>query len=728
MMAKNASPSKLDPRAKELADLALSYWERGFRVIPGGSLYERPPSYVVKQYDSLEAACRGWVKRPRFRWKEFQDRDPTREEVEGWWTQFPGANVLILTGCGVDVVDADNQAAIDWVEGGGISRTPYKVRTRKGAHYYYRTGVELRTRANPESGVDTRARGGYVVAGGSLYWSDDNKPMRYVIEAPPEFSEPSDLPALSQADADAIHTRMGHSPGQERASSIPSELEGSLSKERQEEIRSALRFLSPDCGRDEWIRYGTALKSTGGGPDVFRLWASWSLSSTVHAPEPAELRSQWDSLPVADGISISTLFEAAKRNGCDLPMIGPKSSEGPKSEPAPVPGKMQFVLVDEGVREGEATTPKRTDLVQGCQLGRFINRDVPSAEYLIEGFLLRQSLMMLSGPRGLGKSQVAMHLAQALAGGSAFFGWRTKTPARVLFFDGDMSLPMLQQRARMFRPERNPDNLVILADADFAPHNLDSINLAAVDGRRRFMEILEELRERGELPEVLIFDSISSLTWGLNEDDNTEVRAFMRWLKELRAQGFTVVYVHYAGKDKTARGASAWSEYAELVVELKPVDRSGRARGEAEFYMEFTKLRGEHPLVGQPFNRLWAKLSRKSGMWMFGDPKGERGDLHKTGDGCSALDDDIDQEVLTAVRSCMAWMPNNRSDGIKGSQLEGLLRSRARLSKRRATKVRQTIHDPRYRAHLPQIQTQPSANKQGAIYWVDQKVKGSEPK
>ena len=504
--------------------------------------------------------------------------------------------------------------------------------------------------------------------------------------------------------------------------------EGGLAPKRITEIQEALRWISPDCARDEWIRYGMALKSTGGGPEVFRLWAEWSSRSTVRNAQPHELRAKWDSLPVADGISISTLFEAAKRNGCDLPMIGPKSSEGPKGEPAPVPGKMQFLLVDEGVGEGEATTPKRTDLVQGCQLGRFVDRGVPSAEYLIEGFLLRQSLMMLSGPRGLGKSQVAMHLAQALAGGSAFFGWRTKTPARVLFFDGDMSLPMLQQRARMFRPERNPDNLVILADADFAPHNLDSINLAAVDGRRRFMEILEELRERGELPEVLIFDSISSLTWGLNEDDNTEVRAFMRWLKELRAQGFTVVYVHYAGKDKTARGASAWSEYAELVVELKPVDRSGRARGEAEFYMEFTKLRGEHPLVDQPFNRLWAKLSRKSGMWMFGDPKGERGDLHKTGDGFSALDDDIDQEVLTAVRSCMAWMPNNRSDGIKGSQLEGLLRSRARLSKRRATKVRQTIHDPRYRAHLPQIQTEPSANKQGAIYWVDQKVKGSEPK
>ena len=736
-----------------MEELALDYWERGFRVIPGGSLYERPPNAVIDRFGGdVEAACRGWIKRPRVRWKEFQDRDPTREEIEVWWAKYPGANVLIVTGCGVDVVDADSAEAIAWVESGEISRTPYKVRTRKGAHYYYQTGPDILTRANPEAGLDTRGRGGYVVAGGSLYWSDDNKACRYVIEAPPGFSEPADLPTLTDQDVRAVARHMGRDPDAERKCVLAPELEGSLDADRATEIRAALAFISPDCGRDEWIRIGMALKSTGGGLDAFRIWVDWSLSSKVHAPQAHELRYQWDHITVGGGIAISTLFEAAKRNGCDLKSIAPKTEEVLTWDCDPVPGTEALVSWDEHTRKVEAL-PQDLDEVTApgeildeekgevVKLRRpksehpfdeirdadeFAEEDLPPVEYSVEGFLLRKSLMMLSASRGLGKSQVAMHLAQAIADGSDFFGWEVKEPRRVLFFDGEMSLPMLQERLRMFLPERHPQNLQFLTDGHLALAKMETINLASIEGRAVFVEGLKRLRERGRLPEVIILDNVSALTQGLKEDDNTEVRAFTRWFKWLRALGFTVVYVHHAGKDGKARGASAWAEYAELAVELQPVDETGRAKPEAEFLMDFTKVRGRHPLDGQGYDRLWAKLSRESGMWMFGDPKGERGDLHKTeGGDYSALDDDIDHTILKAIRSCMAWMPSSRVEGITGRKLEDLLRTGARLSKRQATRVRQAIHDPRYRALVPQIESEATENKRGAIYWVDRRAKGS---
>ena len=73
----------------------------------------------------LEAAHeyldRGWSiipikpegKRPAIKWREYQERQPTYEEVEQWWTQWPDHDIAIITGAisGVVVVDCDNEDA-----------------------------------------------------------------------------------------------------------------------------------------------------------------------------------------------------------------------------------------------------------------------------------------------------------------------------------------------------------------------------------------------------------------------------------------------------------------------------------------------------------------------------------------------------------------------------------------------------------------------------------------
>ena len=119
----------------------------------------------------------GTDKKPLISWKEFQSRLPTPEEVRGWWTQFPDANLGIVTGSISDllVVDLDDPAAMEAVEAflpEGLM-VPM-VETPRGFHLYFRGERGIGNKVGVFSHVDVRSEGGYVVAppsmGGVYKW------------------------------------------------------------------------------------------------------------------------------------------------------------------------------------------------------------------------------------------------------------------------------------------------------------------------------------------------------------------------------------------------------------------------------------------------------------------------------------------------------------------------------------------------------------------------------
>jgi hypothetical protein len=141
---------------KKIFQKALEMNSRGMSVIPVGK-------------DKI----------PLINWKEFQERLPEVEEIEGWWEKYPEANVGVVTGkvSGITVVDVEN--------GGDISRFPktFTVKTGGGGwHLYYKYyPFQNKTRIFPLT--DVRGDGGYVVAppsvhqSGNLYEIIEKKPM-----------------------------------------------------------------------------------------------------------------------------------------------------------------------------------------------------------------------------------------------------------------------------------------------------------------------------------------------------------------------------------------------------------------------------------------------------------------------------------------------------------------------------------------------------------------------
>ena len=134
-----------------ILDAASAYLDMGFSVIP-----LRPQS-----------------KKPAIKWKGYQSRLPTRDEIENWKQQFPNANIAIITGeiSNLIVLDIDGQQGVDSViRLGGIPNNTPIVRTGSGWQAYFSyPDFPVRNSAHKMPGLDLRAEGGYVVAPPSIH-------------------------------------------------------------------------------------------------------------------------------------------------------------------------------------------------------------------------------------------------------------------------------------------------------------------------------------------------------------------------------------------------------------------------------------------------------------------------------------------------------------------------------------------------------------------------------
>lgn len=140
-------------------------------------------------------------KKPYIKWEEYQKRLPTEQELLQWFTQWPDANVAIVTGIisGIAVIDLDE---VDIAKKALEELIPDSlvfpvVKTPSGGEHWYFACIDskLSNNARAVAGADLRANGGFVVAPPSINgngkhwrWQDDKLtpfkiPLPYLTEA-----------------------------------------------------------------------------------------------------------------------------------------------------------------------------------------------------------------------------------------------------------------------------------------------------------------------------------------------------------------------------------------------------------------------------------------------------------------------------------------------------------------------------------------------------------------
>ena len=111
---------------------------------------------------------------PLMPWKEFQERQPTEEEIRSWAAWWPNANLAVVTGkiSGVIVLDVDGQVGAQTLSGLPPIPETGRSSTGRGEHIWFKhPGGVISNLVGFLPGLDLRGDGGYVVVPPSVHSS-----------------------------------------------------------------------------------------------------------------------------------------------------------------------------------------------------------------------------------------------------------------------------------------------------------------------------------------------------------------------------------------------------------------------------------------------------------------------------------------------------------------------------------------------------------------------------
>ena len=232
-------------------------------------------------------------------------------------------------------------------------------------------------------------------------------------------------------------------------------------------------------------------------------------------------------------------------------------------------------------------TPLINLLITGPELARM---HIPPRDMIVAPFIATGSINMVTAPRGLGKTFFGMELCRSVTLGQQFFEWHVPVARDVIFLDGEMPTALLQERFGFLYGGMISDRLFILPSEALWTKD-KPLNLNDPESQARVQAMLDGLAAQGRKPDLIIVDNISSMSFGVDENDNSVQDSILQWLMGLRHQGYAILLVHHTGKNGAQRGASRREDFLDTSIMLSPVD--GGAQGEgAAFKIEFTKERG----------------------------------------------------------------------------------------------------------------------------------------
>ncbi|MCW7553324.1 AAA family ATPase [Endozoicomonas gorgoniicola] len=497
----------------ELPDTTVDVWqlnEAGLSLIPLGSPFELPPQWFIDGRCSgdPDKAKTDWPKSPRVRWKDFQQQAPTDEQIEQWTNQWPHTNWAIVTGYKIIVVDADSQEAVTFIENShDMTRTPLRVVTSQGKHFYYRANPDFVIRnAVKKNKIDVRGEGGYVVAPGSTH--SDGTVYQWETDDYLNINDVNDLPCLTPNDIAIINGFNGSHQEQQALGNLGF---------------SANQYSLPHDGGN--------LSEGEGRNNAAASMAGQLIRQGYSLQEIKAILDQWNAdnhpplLPTELNTTIASIVRTHLNNHPDTGIA---------------------VVPDPDIRPAFAFSHVR-ELIQAAK----------PINWLVKGFLEMDSLSLMFGEPGCGKSFAAIDLACCVATGSEWHGQAVKRPGSVFYIAGE-GFNGLSRRLMAWQ-QVNGYNLRT------APLYVSQCSASFTDlaNARIVSDSIEQIIEEtgGVIPSLIVIDTLARNFGAGDENATKEMNLFINHIDQLLRQKYAcfVLIVHHTGlgnKDR-ARGNSA---------------------------------------------------------------------------------------------------------------------------------------------------------------------------
>jgi hypothetical protein len=414
-----------------------------------------------------------------------------------------------------------------------------------GRHLYYHSPQPLKTSSRfipgDPIGIDCRAEGGYVIG------PDEEN---YVTDGDFKISECTQIPEwiikiLSKTNETTSL------PGIKYTGKIP------LIPEMKIEIANALDHLDYD-NRDVWIAQGFALKSMD-SDDARRLWDEWSQKSEKY--DSIDQDKKWNSFDPKN-TTISSLFFDAKKSGyiSEIKTIT-NIIEAQKEESGEMfERKFKWMTRDD------------------------VKRERPPISWIVENMVVSDSLSMITGDAGSGKTWASLDMAVSIARGEEWIGLKT-IQGPVLIIDEESGDHRLSTRLKKILEGHN--------DSDENPTEIYYSSMCGADIKsdKDLLEIEKFILEKNI--KFCVIDALMDVVLGADENSVMEMMpAFssLRKLSERVSAAFWVIH-HNDKAGKGYRGSSAIKGAVDSMMEIIKTPESD------SFKLKSIKIRDGEPIT-----------------------------------------------------------------------------------------------------------------------------------
>jgi RecA-family ATPase len=217
------------------------------------------------------------------------------------------------------------------------------------------------------------------------------------------------------------------------------------------------------------------------------------------------------------------------------------------------------------IEEEPPAPPRKLTEVLGDS---FEGQPVPKREWLVTGFVPANTVTLLTGDGGVGKSQVALQLAAATAAGSRWLG-KYLNGGRSLVLSAEDDIPEIHRRLDSIVKGGHGVAWSDLAQMKIVPLVGEDAVLGLADGRSgaikptELFHIVVDLAAAWE-PQLIVIDSLHDAFAG-EENSRTQARQFIGLLRglALKARSAIVVLAHPSlsgiASGSGMSGSTAWS-------------------------------------------------------------------------------------------------------------------------------------------------------------------------
>lgn len=294
----------------------------------------------------------------------------------------------------------------------------------------------------------------------------------------------------------------------------------------------------------------------------------------------------------------------------ELPPDPPRPSFGayqPPEWPRTVYRQIHGAEKTESDQENQSESEAKTEApLQSFTPQAWADRDIPPADFLLGDLFSTTSRVMIGGPTGLGKTQLALMWAFAMAAGSDFLHWSARRAARVLYLDGEMSRRLAKERivGAIQRFGSAPDNLVFISKEDF--ETMPPLNSEA---GQAFVDAL--IGQYGPF-DFIVIDNIQA--WCPGDLKSPESWALvLPWIRQLTKRSIGQLWIHHTGHENDRLYGDKSKEWQLDTVGLMIKPEEPAPERVIEFILDFTKARERSPANRSDFDPVAIWLDQDEG-------------------------------------------------------------------------------------------------------------------